>query len=105
MARWRIRARRAGRFDELAAGTKAERIFLNLLQAHAAQGRDVSPKVSNTFAPSVFAKHPSAEGVTKHAFAHAMERLLAANRIRVEMIGPPSRRYSRLAIAPPQEEP
>ena len=55
-----------------------------------AQGRDVSPNHSRSWAPAVFAVHPDAEGVTKKAFAAAMERLLKAKRIAVETIGPPS---------------
>ena len=93
-----------GGFDKLAADAKAERVFLDLLAAFEAQGRDVSPNRSNTFAPAIFQKHPSAQGVTKTAFAAAMERLLAVGRVRVETIGPPSRRYKRLTITPPKEE-
>ena len=95
----------AGGLDKLAADAKAERVFLHLLAMFAAQRRGVSPKVSNTYAPTVFEKHPNAEGVTKGEFASAMERLLTAKRICVETIGPPSRRYSTLAITPPEEEP
>ena len=39
----------------------------------------------------------NAEGFTKKAFANEMERLLADDRIRVETIGPPSRRYNQAA--------
>ena len=79
----------AGGFDKLTADAKAERVFLDLLGSHLSQDRDVSPKKSNTYAPSVFEQHPKAEGVTKRAFAAAMERLLSANRIAVETVGPP----------------
>jgi len=91
-------------FDKLAADAKAERVFLDILTKFTAQGRDVSPNVSNTYAPSVFEKHPSAQGVTRKQFAAAMERLLASDRIRIETIGPPSRRYKRLTIVPTKEE-
>jgi RecA-family ATPase len=87
-------------FDKLAADAKAERVFLELLAQVTAQGRDVSPSVSNTYAPSVFEKHPSADGVTRKQFVAAMERLLGTNRIRVETIGPPSRRAKRLTPLP-----
>jgi RecA-family ATPase len=90
--------------DRMAFETKAERVFLELLATLTAQGRDVSPNISNNHAPSVFEKHPSAEGVTRKQFAAAMERLLASERIRVETTGPPSRRYKRLTIATPKEE-
>ena len=88
----------AGGFDKLAADARADRVFLDLLTSFTAQSRDVSSKVSASYAPTVFAKHPSAEGVAKRAFADAMERLLTAKRIRVEPVGPPSRRTTRLAI-------
>ena len=87
-----------GGFDKLAAQAKAERVFLDLLAKFTAQGRDVSPSVSNTYAPSVFDKHPSAEGVTRKQFVAAMERLLSTKRICVETIGPPSRRAKRLTL-------
>jgi RecA-family ATPase len=90
----------SGGFDKLAADAKAERVFLDLLALLQARERDVSPKPSPAYAPVVFAKHPKAEGVTKTEFANAMERLLAAGRISVETIGPPSRRYKRLIVSP-----
>ena len=93
-----------GGVDRLIADAKAERVFLDLLAAFAAQGRHVSPKISNTYAPAVFEKHPNAEGVTRKAFASAMERLLTARRIRVDTIGPPSRLCSKLSISEPRED-
>lgn len=90
----------AGGFDKLAADARAEHVFLGLLAAFTAQGRDVSSKTSNAYAPAVFARHPNAEGIGKQAFAHAMERLLATERVHVEHIGPTSRRTSRIAIGP-----
>jgi len=94
----------AGGFDKLSADAKAERVFLDLLVAFIGQRREVSPNHSNTYAPAVFEKHPNAEGITKRAFADAMERLLTTDRIRVEPTGPPSRRYKRLIIVPPKDE-
>jgi RecA-family ATPase len=90
--------------DKMAVETKAEDAFLELLAALTAQGRDVSPKPSQTFAPTVFEKHPNAGGITKRGFAAAMERLLTAGRIIVETVGPPSRQYKRLAIACPRDK-
>jgi RecA-family ATPase len=88
-----------GSFDKLAADAKAERVFLDLLATFESQGREVSPSPSAAYAPAVFEKHPNAEGFTKKAFSAAMERLLAAERISVETIGPPSRRYKRMSIS------
>ena len=61
--------------DALAAGAKAERVFLKLLGEYTSQGRYVSGNPGPTYAPSVFAKHPDAEGCTKRALASAMETL------------------------------
>jgi RecA-family ATPase len=106
--RWRngcfVRETPVGGFDKIAADAKAERVFLDLLAMFLTQERDVSAKQSQTHAPSVFEKHPNAEGFTKKAFASAMERLLKAGRIAVDKIGPPSRRYSRLIITPQKED-
>lgn len=51
--------------DRMAAGARAERVFLKLLDEFAAQERFVSASPSNTYAPSVFAKHPDSEGQSK----------------------------------------
>jgi len=95
----------SGGFDKLAADAKAERVFLDLLIALNSQERELSPNLSNAYAPSVFEKHPDAEGVSKKAFANAMERLLKTGRITVETAGPPSRRSKRLIVTPPTDEP
>ena len=60
-----VRETPAGGFDKLVADTKAERVFLDLLGKLSAQGRDVSPKPSQSYAPAVFEKHPNAEGIRK----------------------------------------
>ena len=102
---FRLDGQSAGAFDKLAADAKAERVFLELLAAYIKQERDVSPNVSNTYAPAVFAKREDAGGISKRSFEAAMERLLKAKRITVEIVGPPSRRYSRLALASEEGEP
>ncbi len=79
-------------------------MFLDLLTKFAAQGRDVTPKPSPSYAPTIFEKHPDAECLRKRDLANAMERLLGAERIEVETVGPPSRRYSRLALAQREAE-
>lgn len=63
--------------DHKAASAKAERVFLKLLAEYEAQGRFVSAQPGPTFAPSVFGRHPSNEGVTDRAFRPAMEALLS----------------------------
>jgi RecA-family ATPase len=83
--------------DKKAATQVAEQVFMDLLRMFESQGRNVSPNESKTYAPTVFAAHPDAKGITKRMFALAMERLFQANRIRIEVSGPPSRKRERLA--------
>lgn len=63
--------------DRMAAGARAERVFLKLLDEFTSQGRHVSASPSSAFAPSQFAKHPKAESMTKRALTEAMESLLS----------------------------
>jgi len=84
--------------DRLAAGAKAERVFLNLLHVYTEQGRRVSPKNGPGFAPKIFAEHPDAEGCTKKAFKVALETLLRDGKVQVSEEGPPSRRTAFLEL-------
>lgn len=86
--------------DRMAAGAKAERIFMDLLRAYGAEGRNVTATPCSTYAPSVFTRDPRAEGVTKRAFEAAMNALFARKAIRVGESGPPSRRRSRIEESP-----
>jgi RecA-family ATPase len=92
-------------FDKIVDEARCEAVFVNLAADLIGQGRDLSPNRSPTFAPSLFAKHPSAKGLSKEQFEKAIERLLSAGRIRVETVGPPSRKYKRLVFVRPKEEP
>lgn len=96
-----------GSIDKPAAEARAEVVFMDLLAAFIAQGRDASPNRSNAFAPTVFAKHPTAQskGVGKDALEAAMDRLLDAGRLRVEPIGPPSKRTKKLVFVERKVEP
>jgi len=78
---------------------RVDRIFLKLLAAYAAEGRDVSPSPSANFAPARFAQDARSEGVGKAGLNAAMNRLLASGCIAVEEIGPASRRTKRLVVA------
>lgn len=80
--------------DKLAAGAKAQRVFMKLLDIFTAQGRRVNHAGGSTYAPKLFAAHPDAEGMTKTAMKGAMESLLAAEKIKIETSGPPSKRRS-----------
>ena len=87
-------------FDKLAAEAKAETVFLALLRAYDDQGRRVSPNPGSNYAPVVFAGDDDAEGVTNKALARAMTKLLKANRIHIEKVGPQSRQRDKLTPGP-----
>jgi RecA-family ATPase len=87
-------------YDKAAVTAEADAVFLALLATYDEQDRRVSPNLGPTYAPTTFAADEEANGVTKGALKHAMNRLLKANRIHVKKIGPPSRTYSKLAPGP-----
>jgi RecA-family ATPase len=75
----------------------AEHIFLDLLDATAHQGRNISDsKHAGNYAPKTFAASPKAERYTKKELASAMERLFAADEIRMELYGRPSDERRRI---------
>jgi RecA-family ATPase len=82
-----------------AAEAKVDDAFLRCLDAAIAQGRDVSAKKSNAFAPAVFEGMPEANGAKRTGLAQAMERLFSTGKIKVETSGPPSKRRARLVRA------
>ena len=90
--------------EEALTDAKADNLFLDLLRRFAKQGRNVSPSRSPTFAPTVFADQPEAKAakVKAKALAAAMERLLAANKIKILSDGPPSRRRERVVEVGPE---
>jgi RecA-family ATPase len=91
----------AGSLEKLAADQKVDERFLRMLAQFEQQGRNVSDKATApNYAPTTFAKEPAANGVRKEAFAAAMRRLFAVNRIHLQPYGPPSRGTSRLASGP-----
>lgn len=79
-------------FDRQALNAKADRVFAKLLRSFYEDRRRVNSSGGNTYAPTVFAKHPDAEGVTKTGFRFAMERAFADGKARLEVDGPKSRR-------------
>ena len=99
MLRWKeglfLPAEAMGSLDKMAVEQKTDQTFLDLLDRFNRQGRNLSEKPN---APTLFSKDPQAKGggFRKEAFAAAMHRLFAANKIRVESHGPPSRGRSRL---------
>lgn len=61
--------------------------FLQLLDAYEADERVVSDRTGRNYAPFLFAADPRARGTNKTGFEAAMNRLFAAHRIRVAIIG------------------
>lgn len=76
-----------------------EEVFLKLLSIRVKQGLDVSPNVSNNYAPKVLAKLPEAKGISTKALETAMLRLLEREMLKIEEKGPPSRRVKYLVPA------
>ena len=102
---------RGGVFQPLTSGTEStsnefqigqnrvDGLFLTLLDRYEAQGRKVTHTSGHGYAPAVFAKEDEARGVGSKAFVAAMNRHFAAKVIRIEQVGPPSRRVSRIVRA------
>ena len=85
--------------DRLAADKRAEDLFLVLLDRCIGQGRNISDKHNApSYAPTVFSKEAEAKqgSVRKSDLEAAMRRLFAANKIRLEPYGSPSRGTSRM---------
>lgn len=67
--------------DQMSGQSKAERVFMSLLNLFTKQRRKVSSAKNQNAAYITFAEHPLSEGVTKNQFRQAMEVLLAAGKI------------------------
>ena len=74
----------------------ADRVFMDLLRLLTGEGESVCSKLSQRYAPSIFAKHSRAEGVSQREFVSAMQRLMDAGKIKSIKYGPPSRERSKL---------
>lgn len=88
-------------FEHIAVTNKADRVFLELLAAYDVEGRHVSATPSANYAPIMFEKDTRAAGIRKRGFGDAMNRLFEAGRIRVEEIGPASRRVKKIVVVQP----
>lgn len=84
--------------DRMAASAKAERVFLKLLRNFTEEGRFVSASPGPTFAPSIFATHPGAEGCTKRALRAAMDSLFASKRVVMASHGKGAKARSHIAF-------
>ena len=85
--------------DRRAADGAVEELFLQLLVALDAQGRNVSHKTNApTYAPAVFSKEPKAveKRIHRKDFEGAMLRLFNAEKIHVGMAGKASRQVPKI---------
>jgi RecA-family ATPase len=90
--------------EKLAAEQKADQTFLTLLTRFNGQNRNTCEKPSaHNYAPVLFAKEGEAKaaGIKKAGFEDAMRRLFAANKIRLEPYGAPSKATARLVCCEP----
>ena len=84
------------------AENAADKLFLQLLADFTAQGRTVSAqRSSRTHAALQFAQTPAGKRFKRQGFEAAMERLFAAKRIRVEQVGPASKRKEVIVAVVP----
>jgi RecA-family ATPase len=88
-----------GSLERMARDQKIDEAFLALLRRFIEQRQDVNHKPGPSYAPKRFAQHPEAGGTDARAFAKAMQRLLDAGRIKIEIVGRPSRPSFRIVPA------
>jgi RecA-family ATPase len=77
----------------------ADDVFMAVFAKLTGQGQALGPNVGPSYAPKKISGHPDAKGYTKVDLAGAMQRLLDGGRLRIEVTGPPSRRYTQLVAA------
>lgn len=85
-----------GGVNDVAKAARAERIFLELLDAYNTEKRPVSPSPSANYAPAVFARDPRAADISKKALTNAMNYLFQTRQIEICEVGPPSRRLKAI---------
>jgi len=85
--------------DRMAAGAKAERVFMRLLSDFTAQCRYVSASPPSCYAPTVLAAHPNAERMTKRALAAAMNALFEAGKVVIAEHGKGAKARKHIALA------
>lgn len=88
--------------DRAAADAKADHVFVDLLRRFNSQGREVSHKIGPGYAPALFATEDAAQALAptdarrRKVLTTAMTRLFAANKIKAEKYGRPSRPFNRI---------
>jgi RecA-family ATPase len=77
----------------------ADDVFMAVFAKLKDQGQPLGPNVGPSYAPKRISGYPDAKGYTKADLAAAIQRLLDSGRLRIEVTGPPSRRYTQLVAA------
>jgi hypothetical protein len=78
------------------AQANAEFIFLSVLDAYTAEGRNVGSSTASTYAPKVFDADRRSKGIGRDALRDAMNALFEKSEIINEEFGPPSHRRKRI---------
>ncbi len=87
--------------DRLAHERRVDDAFLAVIRKLSEQNRQCSPnKHAGNYAPAMVKKHPDGKAFSKKDCEQAMERLLDANSIHIEDVGPPSKRKQEVALGP-----
>jgi RecA-family ATPase len=82
--------------EEAECAEKAEFVFMKLLRSYVSKGMKVNFSGGSNYAPSMFARDPGCEGLSRKCLALAMSSLLAQGQIRNIQEGPKSRPTTRL---------
>jgi len=86
-----------GSLERMAQDQADDELFLTLLDQFEKQGRNASDNASaKNYAPLKFSLDPRAKNTSKARFAAAMNRLFAANKIRVASYGRPANPHSKI---------
>ncbi len=98
----------AGSYEQKLAESRAEHVFLTLLQRFVRERRNVNHKPGPSYAPKQFAEEAEAKAAkcNKSTLEAAMRRLLATKKIHLEPYGPKSKQdegQCRFCIGPGDE--
>lgn len=86
-------------YEEAANAAKIDGTFMALMHKFSELHQPLSPKqTARNYLPTMFERDPDAGGFTKKHFVTAMQRLLAAGRIKIAEWGPVSRRYAYVVL-------
>lgn len=74
-------------------------VFMAVFLKLTGQGQALGPNIGPSYAPKKISKHPDAKGYDAPKLVAAMQRLLDIGVLKIEVTGPPSRRYTQLVAA------